>query len=240
MPLLAAVLAGAAAGALGGLLTPFVVRRLPEPEPHGSAPAEEGPKELYVDVAAHAHLAVLAALGGALGGAAVGLGTDWTWSLVVWLPALLVAPALAWVDWRTRLLPSWLVLPATAASVVLGLVGWGVTGDRDDLVRAVVALVVARSVFWVLWWIRSAGMGFGDVRLSALLGFALGHQGWSELLVGLYTGFLVFGLPGLALALWRRDRTLLKAHFPFGPAMLVGAVLGAWFGEPVLASLASR
>ena len=159
------------------------------------------------------------------------LGTGWTWSLVVWLPALLVAPALAWVDWRTRLLPSLLVLPATAAAVVLGLVGWGVTGEPRRPGPRGVALVVARSVFWVLWWIRSAGMGFGDVRLSALLGFALGHQGWGELLVGLYTGFLVFGLPGLALALWRRDRTLLKADFPFGPAMLVGAVLGAWFGR---------
>ncbi|MFC5179635.1 prepilin peptidase [Nocardioides taihuensis] len=238
MSLLAAVAAGAAAGALGGVLTPVVVRRLPEPEPSPSVPEDEGPKELYADVAAHAHLAPLAALGGALGGVAVALGTGWTWSLVVWLPALLVAPALTWVDWRTRLLPSLLVLPATAAAVVLGLVGWGVSGSYDDLVRAAIALVMARSVFWALWWIRSAGMGFGDVRLSALLGFALGHQGWGELLVGLYTGFLVFGLPGLALALWRRDRTLLKAAFPFGPAMLVGAALGAWFGGPLAAGLA--
>jgi leader peptidase (prepilin peptidase)/N-methyltransferase len=238
MSLLAAVAAGAAAGALGGVLTPAVVRRLPEPEPSPSVPEDEGPKELYADVAARAHLAPLAALGGALAGVAVALGTGWTWSLVVWLPALLVGPALTWVDWRTRLLPSLLVLPATAAAVVLGLVGWGVTGSSDDLVRAAIALVVARSVFWALWWIRSAGMGFGDVRLSALLGFALGHQGWGELLVGLYTGFLVFGLPGLALALWRRDRALLKAAFPFGPAMLVGAVLGAWFGGPLAAGLA--
>ena len=70
-------------------------------------------------------------------------------------------------------------------------------------------------------------MGFGDVRLAALLGLALGHVGWAELLVGVYSGFLVFGLPGLLLALVRWDRALLRTAFPFGPFMLVGALLGA-------------
>ena len=57
--------------------------------------------------------------------------------------------------------------------------------------------MIARSVYWLLWFLHSAGMGFGDVRLAALLGFSLGHVGWPELGVGMYAGFLVFGvLPG--------------------------------------------
>ena len=81
--------------------------------------------------------------------------------------------------------------------------------------------MAVRSFFWVLWWFHSAGMGFGDVRLAALLGFALGQLGWGEVVVGAYSGFLVFGLPGLLLAIVRRDRALLKSAFPFGPFMLV-------------------
>ncbi len=94
-----------------------------------------------------------------------------------------------------------------------------------------------RSVFWLLWWIHAAGMGFGDVRLAAVLGLALGYLGWGELLVGSYTGFLVFAVPGVLLALVRWDRSLLKASYPFGPFMLVGALVGVAVGADVWAYL---
>ena len=80
-------------------------------------------------------------------------------------------------------------------------------------------------------------MGFGDVRLSAVLGLALGYLGWGELLVGVYSGFLVFGVPGLVVAVVRRDRQLLRTAFPFGPFMLVGALVGIALGPWVWANL---
>ena len=43
---------------------------------------------------------------------------------------------------------------------------------------------------------------------------------------GLYSGFLLFGVPGLLLALARWDRGLLKKAYPFGPFLLLGALLG--------------
>ncbi len=85
----------------------------------------------------------------------------------------------------------------------------------------------------LLWFVRSAGLGFGDVRLAALLGLALGHLGWAEVVVGLYAALLVFGVPGLVLAVARRDRALLRRPRAFGPALLVGALLGVVAGEPV-------
>jgi leader peptidase (prepilin peptidase)/N-methyltransferase len=99
-------------------------------------------------------------------------------------------------------------------------------------------MVGARVVFWVLWFVRSAGMGFGDVRLSALLGFVLAYLGWPEYALGLYSGFVVFGLPGLLLAIVRWDRKLLKKAYPFGPFLLLGALLGILFGDPILGDLA--
>jgi leader peptidase (prepilin peptidase)/N-methyltransferase len=73
-------------------------------------------------------------------------------------------------------------------------------------------------------------MGYGDVRLSGVLGIALGYVGWSELLTGVYAGFLLGGVGGLLLSLLRLvDR---KAY-PFGPFMLVGAVVGVVAGPYV-------
>ena len=106
-------------------------------------------------------------------------------------------------------------------------------GDPGSLLRAVVGMLVARSLIWVLWWIRSAGMGFGDVRLTALLGLLLAHIGVAEAVVGLYAAFLLFGIPGLALAIVRRDRQVLRTAYPFGPFLLAGALVGVAVGAPV-------
>jgi leader peptidase (prepilin peptidase)/N-methyltransferase len=228
-----ALVAGCAVAAgLAGLLVPWLVRRLPEPEQDESVEGEAA-KPLYVDLAGRRGLAWRSAVASAAGAAVVvaSVGSDW-W-LVVLVPLVPVCVALAFIDWHTRLLPAVIVLPATAYAVLAGLAGWPVTGDPADLVRAALGLLIARSVYWLLWFLHSAGMGFGDVRLAALLGFALGHVGWPELGVGMYSGFLVFGVPGLLLAIVKWDRSLLKTAFPFGPFMIAGALLGLAVGPVV-------
>jgi leader peptidase (prepilin peptidase) / N-methyltransferase len=228
----AAALVAAAVAGLGGLLVPPLVRRLPEPV-HDESAEDEDPKPLYRDVGSRRGQWWHAALASAVAGGLVGFALGWDWWLVALVPLAPVCVALALVDWHTRLLPTRIVLPATGYAVVVAVVGWAVTQDHEDLLRAVIGLVVARSVYWVLWFVHSAGMGFGDVRLAALLGFSLGHVGWPELALGMYAGFLLFGLPGLLLAVVRRDRRLLRAAFPFGPFMIAGALLGLLVGPPV-------
>ena len=96
---------------------------------------------------------------------------------------------------------------------------------------------MVRTVFWLLWFIRQAGMGFGDVRLSALLGCALGYVGAGPLLIGIYSAFLLFAVPGLVIAIVRRDRSVLKRAYPFGPFLLAGAWLGIVAGDPLVATI---
>ena len=185
---------------------------------------------LYADIAGRPGLgwrsAVIAAVSGALLGAATGLD----WSLLWLIPLTPVAVALSVIDWHTRLLPRRIVVPATLAAILVVAVVGLATGERDALVRALLGMLVARSFFWVLWWLRSAGMGFGDVRLAAPVGLVLGWVGWGALAIGLWIGFIVFALPALGLTIVRRDRSLLKKSFPFGPFMVIGALLGLVWG----------
>ena len=243
---LAALLCG-----LGGLLVPALVARIPEPAPDSddveaddteaadreAEPVREAadretepPKETYAAIAAlpglRGRTGVVSALVGGLLGSATGL--DWP---LVWLvPLVPVGVALSVIDWRTRLLPKRVVLPATLATIVLVVAVGLATGERDAVVRALGGMVAARSFFWLLWYVRSAGMGFGDVRLAAIVGLVLGWVGWGALAVGVWVGFVVFVVPGLALAVARRDRSLLRRPFPYGPSMLVGAVVGLVWG----------
>ncbi len=249
----AAACAAAACGLVGALV-PSAIARIPEPQPEteprtepapvpeaapetvpetAPVPSGEAPKELYSDLAARPGLVRTAAVTAALAGAILGATLGWTWPLLFLLPTVPVGVLLGYVDLRTRLLPSRVLLPAHGVVIALAGVCALVTADGDAFVRALIGMVAARSVFWVLWWIRSAGLGFGDVRLSALLGFELAYLGWGELVIGTYASFLLFGLPGLVVALVRRDRSLLRTAYPFGPAMLVGALVGIVAGPAI-------
>ncbi|MDZ5622199.1 A24 family peptidase [Nocardioides sp. HM23] len=246
---LAAALVGLVGCGLAGALTPYLIRVLPEPPPDPEpeegveltpaqkARLEEPPKELYADLGRRPRLGLVAAGISAAAGAGIGAVLGWEWLLCLLLPLVPIGTLLGIVDHSTRLLPSIVVLPATLAALVYGGVRWAATGDADELVRGVVCLLLVRTVFWLLWFIRQAGMGFGDVRLSALLGCVLGYAGAVPLFVGLYSAFLLFGVPGLVIAIARRDRSVLKRAYPFGPFLLAGAWIGIVAGEPLVTAI---
>lgn len=239
--LIAALVAATLAG-LGGLLVPSLIARLPEPapakEPDDDAPASEGPKMPYAEMAARPGLGLRAALVAAAAGAVVGAVTGADWSLLWLVPLIPVGVALSVIDWHTRLLPRVIVIPATLATIVLVTVVGLATDQRGPLVSALAVMVVARSFFWVLWSVLGgAGMGFGDVRLAALVGLVLGWIGPGPALWGFWIGMVVFGVPGLVLAIVKRDRTLMKKAFPFGPFMIIGALAGLVWGTTVSRSL---
>jgi leader peptidase (prepilin peptidase)/N-methyltransferase len=241
----------AAAGLAGliclvvGALVPQLVVRVPEPEPaappdveeeagHDRAEATpEPPKELYADIARLPGLAWKAALAAGAAGALIGWSVGWTWALLVVLPLVPVSVALAVIDWRTRLLPTRLIAPSYLLTVVTVLAVFAITHDTGDLTRSGWGWLVAGGLFFVLWFIYPAGMGYGDVRLAGLLGLALGHLGWGPLLLGVWSGFLLGGVGGALLSVLR---IVERKAYPFGPFMLVGALVGILAGDAVLGS----
>ncbi|GAA3831426.1 A24 family peptidase [Nocardioides panacisoli] len=249
MSWLAPGLTGLLACGLGGAVAPYLIGRLPEPPPDPEpeegveltaaqqARLAEPPKELYADLGRRSWVLPVAVMVSAVAGGLLGGELGWDWLLGVAWPLVPVGAALGIIDWRTRLLPAIVVLPATLLALLYGLGRWLLTGDHEDLLRGVIAMLVVRTVFWLLWFVRQAGMGFGDVRLSALLGLVLGYAGWGEVVIGVYAAFLCFGVPGLALAVARRDLGLLKRAYPFGPFLLLGALVGLVVGAPVVDAL---
>jgi leader peptidase (prepilin peptidase)/N-methyltransferase len=231
-------------GVISGWFVPLLVRRIPEPVDPSLVDGETvstsdrstkvAAKIPYADLAAVPGLAWKAALASGVCAGLIGMEVGWEWSLTFLLFLCPVGVALAYVDYRTRLLPTRVIAPSYAVVGLLVLVSAAITRDMDDLVRAGVGWLVAGLAFWLLWRF-TPGMGYGDVRLSGVLGIALGYLGWPELLVGIYSGFLVGTVGWIPLRLLRitRDR-----NFPFGPFMLVGAVVGVVWGADVAGYLA--
>ena len=196
---------------VAGLGVPALVATLPGPP--GAVAARPGTRTWSVLLCAGS-------------GAVVGVGVGADWALLVLLPLVPIGVALALVDAHTHLLPTRLIWPSLAAAVVLGAVAALLGHDAGDLLRAVVAAAVTFGLFHALWWVHPAGMGYGDVRLSALVGFALGYLGGTEVLLGVYGAFVAFALAGVVRAVRRRQRAALREPLPFGPFLLAGALAG--------------
>jgi len=188
----------------------------------------EQPKELYIAIADTPGLLWRCILAGAIAGGLIGLAVGWDWSLLFLLPLVPVSLALTVIDWRTKLLPTWLIARTYVGLVVLVLVCALITQDWQDLVRAGIGWASAGLLFFVLWYIHPRGLGYGDVRLSGIIGLALGYVGTAELVVGVYAGFLLGGVGGGLLSMLR---IVHRKGFPFGPFMFVGAIVGLLAGD---------
>ena len=237
---------GAVVSAAAGVLVPRIIERVPEPEPEpgrragrggraeaprfegGETEADEPAKETYVAIADTPGLLWKCIVASLVIGGLVGVGLGWSWALLVWLPLVPVAIALAVIDWRTRLLPTWLIARTYVGVVVLALVATLATQDWQDLVRAAIGWAGAGLLYFVLWYVYPRGLGYGDVRLSGILGIVLGYVGTAELVVGVYAGFLLGGVGGALLSVLR---IVHRKNVPFGPFMLIGALGGLLFGD---------
>lgn len=231
-------------GALVGWFVPRLIGALPEPEVD-PVPAEEReagrpglpeapPKPLYVDLAARPGVNLRCALATAVIAAVLGASIGPEPALVVLLPLVPIGVALAVIDWHTTLLPTRIIAPTYGLVVGCVLVAGLLDADRDPVVRSAIGWAVMGGFFLILWLVYPRGLGYGDVRLSGVLGLALGYVGWATLVIGMYGAFVIGGVGGALLGVLK---IVDRKRFPFGPFMLVAAVLGVAFGPWIATSL---
>jgi leader peptidase (prepilin peptidase)/N-methyltransferase len=144
------------------------------------------------------------------------------------LPVLLIAVVLgvllAVIDVRCLRLPD----PLVAALAVLAVVPLVVLAGPGQLVRAALAAGLSFTAYAMIAILPGGGLGFGDVKLGAVLGFVLGFLSWPALAVGLVVPHLING--PIALSLLVRGKVGRRSALPFGPALLAGALIGVALG----------
>lgn len=219
----AAVVAGAVLGLVVGPGLDVVVTRVPARRPL-FAPGvrnEIRPRR-----------AVLLAVGSAalLGGVAFRLHDSWALPAFLVLAAALLALSL--IDLEHFVLPNRIVYPLTVASAALLVLGAIGEHDGGALVRALLGGLAGFAALFVLHVISPRSMGFGDVKLSFVLGLALGWLGWGEVVLGLFLAFLYGAVVGIVLMILRRRGR--KDQVPFGPFLAAGALTAVLWGEAIL------
>lgn len=144
------------------------------------------------------------------------------------LPAYLYLAAigtlLAFVDVAVKRLPD----PFTLPSYLLGPALLGVAvlagGRPVRLGHALIGLAVLWALYAVQHLFAPGQIGWGDVKLSGVLGLYLGWLGAPAWWLGVLAGFVLGGLYAAGLLLTRRGTR--RTEIPFGPFMLVGALAG--------------
>jgi len=151
--------------------------------------------------------------------------------LLAYLWFVAASIALTAIDIEVRRLPDRIVLTSFAVVVLLLASAAAFSGDLGAILRALGGGAALFAGFLLLALVTRGGMGFGDVKLAALIGVATGWIGWPALLTGVFAAFLLGGLFGIALLLARRAGR--RSATPFGPWMIAGAWIGIVAGQAI-------
>ena len=152
-----------------------------------------------------------------------------SWALPAYLLLFASHLAISVIDLDHYIIPNRLVYPTLFAGAVL-LVGAALAEGEPSRIRdAAIGGFGAWFALLVVHFIQPRGMGFGDVRLSAVLGMFLGWIDLELVLLGMLLGFLLGAVLGILLVVTGvRGR---KDAVPFGPFLAAGAVIAILASE---------
>jgi leader peptidase (prepilin peptidase)/N-methyltransferase len=131
---------------------------------------------------------------------------------------------LGFTDVRCRRLPDVLTLSGyPAAAGLLGAAAAFVPGGPRLLARAGLGAALAAGFYLLLAWVYPSGLGWGDVKLSGVLGMFLGWLGARAFAAGLVAPFVLAAVTGAALIV--AGAATRHSRIAFGPFMVIAAAV---------------
>jgi leader peptidase (prepilin peptidase) / N-methyltransferase len=154
----------------------------------------------------------------------------------LYLTLLYLLFAVTLIDLEHRIVPNTLVaaglavgvlfyIPA-AAALLFNLPAWLIV-DRP-VTDALLGFAVGGGIMLIIFLVSRGGMGAGDLKLMALIGFYVGLQGTALVLL---LGFIFGAVVGLTfMALGRLTR---KDALPFAPYLAAATFIEVFWGEQI-------
>ena len=151
---------------------------------------------------------------------------DW-WGVnlpkIIGMVAFSIGLMISVIDFKYYVIPNRL-------NMVLLLIGYiyhFISGDLSFIER-LWGLTAGFGVLFLLSAISRGGIGGGDIKLAAVMGFWLGSGG---ILYALFIGALAGSITGLALILMGIKKR--KEAIPFGPFLIMGFLMVYFFSERI-------
>ncbi len=137
---------------------------------------------------------------------------------------------LAMIDLEHYLLPDAITKPGIVVGLILQFqVSWST--PRDAVFGVLLGAGVLAALTWGwYWWKGVHGMGFGDIKMLAMVGAFLGWQG---VIATLLLASLAGSVVGVGQIL--RGRMGLRSKLPFGVFLALAAVVTLLYGRELMA-----
>jgi leader peptidase (prepilin peptidase)/N-methyltransferase len=170
------------------------------------------------------------ACGALFAGTAARFGRQW--DLPAFLALFAGLLALSCIDVERMILPKKIVYPLTILVAALLLLAAAMAGKWHSLLIGVICGAAWFAVFLAMNLASPRILGFGDVRLSFVLGLSLGWLGVSYVLLGFFAANLIGAVVGIVLiATKRMDR---QNQVPYGVFLAAGCAVAVFAGPEIL------
>ena len=130
---------------------------------------------------------------------------------------------IATIDFKTMFIPNWSILLILVAGLIFALVS-----QEVSWLERVIGFFSAGGILLIIA-IVSRGMGGGDVKLMAAVGFYLG---WKLTLWSMLLASVIGGIVGIVILASGKGK--LKTEIPLGPMLVLGTISSVLFGDEMI------
>jgi leader peptidase (prepilin peptidase)/N-methyltransferase len=155
------------------------------------------------------------------------------WDLPAFLVLFAALLALSAIDLDLHLLPRAIIYPNLVMVFALLVLAAAMGMGWHHLLIGVGCAAGWFALFFLINLLSPRMLGFGDVRLSPLLGLALGWLGFGYVLLGFFAANLIGAIIGISLLATKKMRR--EDPLPFGVFLSLGTALAVFAGPELLA-----
>ncbi len=151
------------------------------------------------------------------------IGDIWTIGYSLFIVSSLIA--IFFIDLKYGIIPDKIIYPAFIVSFLYILL------NTYYLILSHLFSAIGAFLFFLLIFLatRGRGMGFGDVKLSFLMGLVLG---FTAIVIALYSAFLTGALASIILVVLGKKK-IPGGTIPFGPFLVIGTLIALFFGNSI-------
>jgi prepilin signal peptidase PulO-like enzyme (type II secretory pathway) len=129
-------------------------------------------------------------------------------------------------DLKHYLIPDKIIYPAIAIAFLNQILTSNIQHLTSNLILGILPSLFFLTIILIS---HETWMGFGDFKLSILMGLILG---WPKILVALFFAFFSGAIVGLILIFLKRKT--MKSQIPFAPFLVSGTFLAMFFGDKII------
>jgi prepilin signal peptidase PulO-like enzyme (type II secretory pathway) len=135
------------------------------------------------------------------------------------------------IDLEQGLILNKVAYPSMVVALLLALYPWPWFNESMGMRVAYSALggAIGFVIFLLIALISRGGMGWGDVKLAALIGLA---TGFPHVFVAIIMGAILGGIVAVALVIAKRRKR--REAIPFGPFLALAAMVTLLWGSNIL------